>query len=271
MQSDLNWIEGLLYRLITAPSGVAEGLARETSLAAGGLSAVVAGDDRLTPEQRVEIYANMYFYRLLDVLKEDFPAVLRALGADHFHNLVTDYLRDCPPTHYSVLYAGSRLADFLRGHRLHNEFPFIADLASAERALIEVFHAADAAPLGADAMRAIAPDEWPALRLRLHPAARMLDLQWMVSDALRAAAQPGAQMASPSPGACTLLVWRSQNQVRYREIDPVECEGLKLLADGAAFAEVCEAIATDASAEDPAGEINRRFGLWLVDGILVLV
>ncbi len=32
MPSDLNWVESLLYRLITAPSGVAEGLANEKSL-----------------------------------------------------------------------------------------------------------------------------------------------------------------------------------------------------------------------------------------------
>ena len=27
--------------------------------------------------ERVDIYANMYFYRLLEVLQEDFPATLR--------------------------------------------------------------------------------------------------------------------------------------------------------------------------------------------------
>ena len=76
MPSDLNWVESLLYRLITAPSGVAEGLAQEKSLAHGGLARVIAGDDRLSAEERVDIYANMYFYRILDVLKEDFPATL---------------------------------------------------------------------------------------------------------------------------------------------------------------------------------------------------
>src|SRR5208283_5007423 len=97
MPSDLSWVEGLLYRLITAPSGVAEGLAQEKSLGADGLARVIVGDDRLNAEERVDIYANMYFYRILDVLKEDFPATLAVVGPERFHNLVTGYLIEYPP------------------------------------------------------------------------------------------------------------------------------------------------------------------------------
>src|SRR5208283_4803243 len=86
--SHLKRLESLLYRLITAPSGVAEGLAAERTLGAGGLDDLVLGDERLSAEARVDIYANMYFYRLLDALKEDFPATLTVLGDDNFHNLV---------------------------------------------------------------------------------------------------------------------------------------------------------------------------------------
>src|ERR1700730_3510359 len=66
MPIDLKQLQSLLYRLITAPSGVAEGLAAERELGAGGLDAIVLGDDRLSSEARVDIYANMYFYRILD-------------------------------------------------------------------------------------------------------------------------------------------------------------------------------------------------------------
>ena len=64
--------------------------------------------------ERLEIYANAYFYRILDCLKEDFPATLATLGADNFHNLVTGYLIEYPPTEPSISYAGRHLAEFLR-------------------------------------------------------------------------------------------------------------------------------------------------------------
>ena len=74
MQPRLGDLQSLLYRLITAPSGVEEGLAAEKTLPPEGLSATVRGNSRMSAVDRVEIYANMYFYRLLEVIKEDFPA-----------------------------------------------------------------------------------------------------------------------------------------------------------------------------------------------------
>jgi hypothetical protein len=50
---DLKRLQELLYRLITAPSGVAEGLAGESALPPGGLDKLVAGDDRMTAAERV--------------------------------------------------------------------------------------------------------------------------------------------------------------------------------------------------------------------------
>ena len=93
-------------------------------MGAGGLGAIVLGDERLSAEARVEIYANMYFYRILDALKEDFPATLAVLGADNFHNLVTGYLLEYPPTEPSISYCGRHLADYLRDHPMRERAPF---------------------------------------------------------------------------------------------------------------------------------------------------
>jgi hypothetical protein len=268
MPSDLNRVESLLYRLITAPAGVAEGLAHEKSLTSGGLAQVITGDERLSAEERVDIYANMYFYRLLDVLKEDFPATVAMLGVERFHNLVTGYLIEYPPAHFSVAYAGEHLADFLCDHPLREEFPFVADLAELERVLIEVFHAPDAMPLDAERMRAIAPREWPSLNLKLHPAHQILDLQWNAAAVLQAVEQ-GEAPSHPPREDSIMLVWRNHNRVYYRAIDATERAQLRAISEGATFAEICEMIAAGVEEEDPAQAINRRLEAWLRDGILV--
>jgi hypothetical protein len=82
-------VQSLLLRLITAPNGVEEGLSGERHLPPGGIGAMIGGDSRFSAAERIEIYANMYFYRLLDAIKEDFPASLKILGDSEFHNLVT--------------------------------------------------------------------------------------------------------------------------------------------------------------------------------------
>ena len=267
MPSDLNWVERLLYRLITAPSGVAEGLAQEKSLEHGGLAQIIVGDDRLSAEERVDIYANMYFYRILDVLKEDFPATLTMLGAERFHNLVTGYLIEYPPAHFSISYAGEHLADFIRGHPLREEFPFLADLARMERALVEVFHAADAKPLDAEHLRAIAPADWPSLNLKLHPAHQVLELEWNVAATLDAVEQ-GEEPSQPARDDIRMLVWRNRNRVFYRAIDRAERDQMALLSKGTTFAEICEVIARGVDEEDPAVAINQCLEVWLRDGLL---
>jgi len=265
MPTQLKELQSLLYRLITAPSGVAEGLAAERSLGAGGLDAIVRGDDRLSAEARVDIYANMYFYRILDALKEDFPATLAVLGDDNFHNLVTSYLLEFPPTEPSLYYCGRHLAEYLRAHPMRERAPFIADLAALERAIVEVFQGRDTAPMEPDALRSIAPADWPAMKLKLQPAAQILALDWRVSDLVRAVEEERA-WEPLEPRAVKVLVWRHGTRVFHRELEVVEADTLDAIVRGESFAEICDRVAVRDS--DPVSWINQMLARWLSDGLL---
>jgi len=268
MAVPLKQLQSILYRLITAASGVAEGLAAERSMPAGGLDALVLGDDRLSAEQRVDIYANMYFYRLLDVLKEDYPATVRALGDDNFHNLATGYLIEYPPTEPSVHYCGRHLADFLRGHAYRKDAPYIADLAALERALVEVFHGLDAVALKPDELRDIAPEKWSALKIQTHPAVQILELEYRVAELLRAVEEE-REWKPADAGAVEVIVWRRDSRVLYRELEKVEHRALAAACDGVMFAKICELVAEDRDAtKGPVEEVNRLLARWLADGIL---
>jgi hypothetical protein len=270
MSTQLEQLQRLLYRLITAVSGVAEGLAAERELGATGLDALVLGDGRLSAEARVDIYANMYFYRILDALKEDFPATLAVLGAGNFHNLVTGYLLEYPPTEPSISECGRHLSAYLRRHPMRERAPFIADLARLERASAEVFQAPDAAPLEPDALRSIAPADWPALKFRIQPAAQILALDWQVSELLRAVEEHREWQAAEQ-GAVKMLVWRSSARVFYRDLEKVEADALEAIARGATFSEICDLVAADTSIEDPIATINRMLARWLSDSLLTSV
>jgi hypothetical protein len=268
MPIQLKELQSLLYRLITAPSGVAEGLAAERDLGAGGLDAIVLGDDRLSAAARVDIYANMYFYRLLDALKEDFPATLAVLDDDNFHNLVTGYLLEYPPTEASISCCGRYLATYLRDRLIPDSAPFIADLAKLERAVVEVFQAPEGDSLAPGAMRAIAPADWPAIKLAIHPATQILALDWQVSELLRAV-EERRRWKPAARGAVQVLVWRLNARVHYRDLGRPEASALAAVSRGATFAEVCDLVAADAGNEDPVAMMNRMLARWLSDGILV--
>ena len=266
---DLKNLQTTIYRLIVAPGGVDEGLASEVGLPPGGLDGLLAGEGLLPARERLEIYANAYFYRLLDVFKEEFPATLAILGEVNFHNLVTGYLVDYPPKEPSIIHAGSHLPDFIRAHPLGERWRYLGDLARLERTTLEIFHAPDATALDAATMRHLAPHEWPGMIMRAHPASRILDTNWRVDEILHAI-ETGETWSEPEGAPASIIVWRQNSRVNYRVVERAERAGLEMARDGAAFASICEAISAEADGdEDPATLINRLLTRWFGEGLIV--
>jgi len=150
MHVNLAEIQGSLYQFITTPEGE-----RRNERARGGAEALVRGDRCVSAIDRVNIYANAYYHRLLDCLHEEFPATFAVIGSDNFADLVRDYLAGYPPTEPSIFYAGRYLDRFLRNYSLANRWPYLVELARLERAILDVFHAANAISLSDQAMRVI--------------------------------------------------------------------------------------------------------------------
>ena len=267
----LKQLQSLLYRLITAPSGVAEGLAAERDLGAGGLDAIVLGDDRLSSEARVEIYANMYFYRILDALKEDFPATLAVLGDDNFHNLVTGYLLEHPPTDPSITHCGIHLADYLRDHPLRDGRTVSSQTSRNWNAPpSRYFLGPDAPALDPESLRAVAVEDWPSMKLMLHPSTQILALDWQVSDLLRAV-EEHRPWTPAKEGAIKTLVWRANAHVFHRDLDPAEANALEAAAHSATFAEICDIVSATASNQDPVAAMNQLLSRWLSNNLLTQV
>ena len=265
---NLQTLEALLHRLITARNGVAEGLQAEKVQV--NLEDIIRGDERLSAVEHLEIYANAYFYRLLDILKEEYPATLAVLGADDFHNLVTGYLLEYPPAESSVLYAGRYLADFLGDHPFRERWAYIADLARVERTVLEVFHRADAPALDAETMRAVPVTDWPALEMRAHPTVAILDSEWPVNELLREV-ENKIEWHEPAHTAVSIVVWRKGFEVYYRVLEPGERGALGLALHGTTFAMMCEAVAAEYPGDDAPAAINRLLARWLADGLLLRI
>jgi hypothetical protein len=277
MSSRLADLQRLLYRLITAPGGVEEAVAGDSALRERGLETLIGGNPRLSAAERLGIYSNAYFYRLHDVLKEDFSCTYKVLGDVDFHNLVTGYLIEYPPSEPSIHDAGRHLPQYLHMPANHedsaiSQLPFLSNLASLERACIEVFHCSDAKVLTQESLRGLTPESWPSLAIRLHPAARILDVDWRVDESM-AAIKDGRQWELPERAAATILVWRQDWQVRYRALERGERGALKAAIRGSDFATICteliNGLESASNMPDPAAIVNRMFTAWVRDGLLV--
>jgi hypothetical protein len=231
------------------------------------LVALVEGGGALGPAGRLDVYAQMYWARLVDVLHDDFPRVAAILGADRFTALACAYLTRHPSTHPSVRWLGSDFADFLVGHGPVEGLPFLADLARLEWTRLAVFDAADLAPLRVEKLRAVPPSAWPRLTFHPVPALRVVHLGWPAHE-LWAADDPPAAATAVRPAQTVLRVWRDGCDVYQTRVDTVEHVALKQLLAGAPFAAICdrlEAILPPAGAAREAAALLLR---WVEDGML---
>lgn len=271
-ERDIGELQRLFCRLVTAPQDV------ERTLTAQGIprSAVdeaFVGDARLSAVARLDIYAQMYFFRLLDVLADQYPKLAACLGEAQFHDLVTDYLVAHPPTSPSIRDAGRVLAPFVAEHRAGRDRPWLAELAGLEWAHVELFDGPDTPVLSFTQLQAMAPEQLAQLVMRPVACLRVLrfghriDALWDQLDP-PAGDQPNAAFAPPRRAPLQLLVWRHDVAVVQRRLEPLEADALARAVDGASFGELCDWLGAHPELADPARAAFELLTRWLADELL---
>jgi hypothetical protein len=270
---DLPTTQRLFWRLIRAPEGAAAALAAledRARLLPDGVDGWIRGDDRLGAVARLDVYGRMYFFRLLDCLIEDFPALHAVVGHERFHSLAADYLSAHPSCGPSLRTLGRSLAEFIERHPLGEERTdaFLADLARFEWALLEAFDASDAAPVAAQRLKDLPAERWPDLRLALAPSLRIVEAGAPVHE-LWAAATERRALPALAVRPTVLRIWREDLRVFHRPIDDLELAILRRAGSGERFAALCEVAATitgeGAASVRVAGLLQR----WLADSLIV--
>ncbi len=231
---------------------------------APALVRLVRGADDSDRKARIRVYSDAYYWRLRDVLREDFPKVTALLGAERFDQIVAGYLETFPSEQPSVRHLGRALAEFLR--RRDDMPKCLADLAELEWARVEVFDAPDAECAKIDELAIVPPDAWPALRFSTIPAIRTLRAQY-----------PAHQLWSDSqsvevPAVETVLrVWRKNDfLVLHAPMDERESAALHKMISGETFAAIC-GIFADLSEIEAAQKATALLARWVEDGIIARI
>jgi hypothetical protein len=225
---------------------------------------VVLPSASLAPAARVDVYQQMYFWRLYEVLREDFPKTHEALG-DEFEALVRGYLVRHPSKHPSVRHLGGWLADFLETDSASRERPWLADLARLERARVDVFDAPDATPVRASDLCAVAPEDWAGLRFTLVPALDLIRSRWPVQGVW------AAPTTEPAARATVLRIWRQDFAVFHAAMDGIEDTAFAALRAGEPFGAICGAVAEHVPEEAAAQEAGSLLARWIDDGLIARI
>jgi hypothetical protein len=220
--------------------------------------AVTAGADGadLITDQRLEVYADMYLFRLLAALDEQVPKLAAFLGPEAFAELARAYLAAHPSRNPSLRHLAARLPDFLAGRE--------ADLGRLELARNDAFDAADDRGLDAAALASIPAEEWADLRFALRASVRCLTVSAGTAPLWKAMSD-GLPAPRPDHRPVGCVVWRDADfQVWHRATSVEEVAALRAVAIGEPFGRVCELLSAEAR------EVQACVARWFGDRLIAI-
>jgi hypothetical protein len=212
------------------------------------VSGYIKPNAMLTSFERLEIYNRQYWFRVIDAVSEDFPALSAVVGAKRFGALVVAYLQDNPSTSFTLRNLGRNLPAWIERHpeftgRRHD---LAVDAARVEWACIEAFDGASLPPLTESAALLASS----ATVFALQPHLQLLRLRFPVDEMVLAVhhSQPATDIVSSAAtmhersaqvqlprmrrAEIYLAVHRYDDSVYHRRLMRVQFRLLSALRDG---------------------------------------
>ena len=196
----------------------------------------------IPPAASLAIYRNNVHSRFADALADVFPATCRIVG-DAFFRFAADCFVAAHPSRAGTLIGfGREFPRFLRGFEPASSLPYLPDVAALEFLHRDAFHAAEASPLDAGLLHALADRHGDALCLTLHPSARLLRAPFGVLDVWQANLQDDPAPMAIADRAEHLLIIRPDADVHVRRVTEAGFAVLAALGDGLPLGRSIEAV-----------------------------
>jgi hypothetical protein len=272
-------VQRWMQSVIAHPGGVEAGMAAESTkfhldVDTEKIEQVVSRSHSQTSIERLAVYANAYYSRLIECLESEFPVFRQTVGEDTFAQFAVEYLQRYPSQSYTLGKLGEnfpRYLDETKPPRQPEEpqigwADFLVDLARLERTFSEVFDGPDVENqprLTADELLSIEPDLWPTARLKMVPCLRLLSLRFPLND-FYTAAKNGKQPAMPAAADSWMAITRRDYIVRRYELNRPQFLLLNALQRGETISDAIAYAAESYLGETAqfAVELQTWFKIW---------
>ncbi len=194
---------------------------------------LMAANARMSASERLGIYQRSYYLRITACMRDQFPALCHALGAQLFNQFVAEYIHFYPPESYTLYDLGRRFSGFLDETRPDKGsaapeiwVDFMIDLARFERLLFSTFDSARAPE------NVIAQPATPDARLGIQRNVSIRRYQFNVAGyyhAVRANSDPEL----PEPEVCFLAIVRKGDITNTLPLHPEHAQMLMAMSRGA--------------------------------------
>ncbi|MGE0294254.1 MAG: DUF2063 domain-containing protein [Hyphomonadaceae bacterium] len=201
----------------------------------------IVGPDGEPCPKRFAVYRNNVVVGLIEILRAAYPAVRRLVGDEFFDAMAGVHVRIEPPRSSILLEYGGRFPAFIETFPPASGLPYLADVARLEWAWVEAYHAEEACALTASSFSDVPVEEYPGLRLQLHPTLRIVRSAMPVFTIWRLNVRGGeAGEVNFDQEGETALVLRPEAVVEVRTLPPGAADFIDALGAGHPVVEAAE-------------------------------
>lgn len=223
----------------------------------------------LHPEERVEIYHQQYWWRLLDALQKNFPFVTRLFGSINFQSeIAIPYLLAHPPHHWALAILGDTLPEWLQKCYLQEDRELVLKAAEIDLAAKNAFCVAAHTPIN---FAHLSSDEILAKQLTLQTHLHLFMLKSDLFSFRDAFLEKEVEYWNSHPfpelkkGECYVALFRNlKNQVVWKPLTSTEFTMLTHFQKGSSIAEACEKME-----EEDYNEAQGSLSLWFHEWTLL--
>ncbi len=277
-EQPLNLVQRWMQSVLMHPGGVQAGLVAEVTkvqldVPAKDLEQVITRSQSQSSVERLAVYANAYYSRLIECMTSEFPIFRETVGNETFAEFVVDYLQRYPSQSYTLGKLGQNFPQYLDatkppqpGESRVGWPDFLVDLARLERTFGDVFDGpgVEGRPLiTAGELLAIKADRWPDLQLKTVPCLRLLSLRYPLND-FYTAAKSGENPSMPAAAESWVAITRRDYIVRRYELTRPQFVLLDALRHGQTLGDSIAAAAEvfPGNLDQLAVDLQPWFRLW---------
>jgi hypothetical protein len=222
--------------------------------------------DDSNPATPLDVSKSIAHEPVRKALSCDYPVIEQLVGEHRLGRLALIYMREHRSLGGDAQGFGSEFAAFLARRYSGGPYDYLADVARLEWAYQEVLIAPDAQTVGVDSLATLAADQLERLRLRLHPAGRIVRSRYPILSIWQMSqsdADPDTSVELAGGGEAVLLR-RLENHVELRLLASGDAALLAALQDGAVLGDAVDAALAETADFDLQRALARAFALGLI-------
>lgn len=271
LKSIQEWFAGIIIRPLVekdhinpiAPNGV---------VISKDAAKYIAPSPTLRPHQRIEIYNQQYWWRLLDVLQTNFPLVLRLFGYHGFNeSIAIPYLTKYPPDHWSLSSFGASLPTWVHEDYAASDKLLVYRAAKLDWYFTSSFLSAQNPALDFDTLSKKDPEALLTTPFKFQPHIYLVDYEYDLpafrDEMIKEKAEHWEEHPFPDLAKekhyYFLLFRNHKNNIAWKEIEEDEYLLMQQFAKGSSIQGACDWI--EGLEESKQEVIATNLQKWLQD------